>query len=99
MLLILSLLLIAFGAIPPPKVCPKLIGTIHHEMNITEIDYYILITVAKGRLSYHLSVECFSQLSFDSEVYAKAAVYTLLNQMRVVKNIRHKDDRMKSLYE
>ena len=28
---------------------------------------------AKGRLSYHLCVECFSQLSFDSEVYTKLA--------------------------
>ena len=26
----------------------------------------------KGRLSYHLCVECFSQLSFDSEVYTKS---------------------------
>ena len=29
---------------------------------------------AKGRLSYHLCIECFSQLSFDSEVYTKSAV-------------------------
>ena len=28
---------------------------------------------AKGRLSYHLCVECFSQLSFVSEVYTKSA--------------------------
>ena len=27
----------------------------------------------KGRLSYHLCVKCFSQLSFDSEVYTKSA--------------------------
>ena len=27
----------------------------------------------KERLSYHLCVECFSQLSFDSEVYTKSA--------------------------
>ena len=27
----------------------------------------------EGRLSYHLCVECFSQLSFDSEVYTKSA--------------------------
>ena len=27
----------------------------------------------KGRLSYHLCVECFSQISFDSEVYTKSA--------------------------
>ena len=47
---------------------------------------------AKEWLSYHLCVECFSQLSFDSEVYTKSAavahllliLYTLLNQMRVV---------------
>ena len=26
----------------------------------------------KGRLSYHLCVECFSQLSVDSEVYTKS---------------------------
>ena len=29
--------------------------------------------LTKGRLSYHLCVECFSQLSFDSEVYTKSA--------------------------
>ena len=29
--------------------------------------------IPKGRLSYHLCVECFSQLSFDSEVYTKSA--------------------------
>ena len=27
----------------------------------------------KGRLFYHLCVECFSQVSFDSEVYTKSA--------------------------
>ena len=27
----------------------------------------------KGRLSYHLCVECFSHLSFDSESYTKSA--------------------------
>ena len=27
----------------------------------------------KGRLSYHLCVECFSQISLDSEVYTKLA--------------------------
>ena len=27
----------------------------------------------KGRISYHLCVECFSQLTFDSEVYTKSA--------------------------
>ena len=31
------------------------------------------IECTKGRLSYHLCVECFSQLSFDSEVYTKSA--------------------------
>jgi hypothetical protein len=31
----------------------------------------------KGRLSYHLCVECFSQLSFDSEVYTKSATESL----------------------
>ena len=47
---------------------------------------------------YHLCVECFSQLSFDSEMYTKSAIlYTFLNQMRVVKNIRHKDGRITSL--
>ena len=30
------------------------------------------LTVTKGRLSHHLCVECFSQLSFDSEVYTKS---------------------------
>ena len=27
----------------------------------------------KGRLSYHLCIECISHLSFDSEVYTKSA--------------------------
>ena len=43
----------------------------------------------KGRLFYHLCVECFSQQLL--------ILYTLLNQMRVVKNIRNKDDRITSL--
>ena len=55
----------------------------------------------KGRLiiSYHLFVECFSQLSFDSEVYIKSAVVAdfVYTSESVVKNIRHKDDMMKSL--
>ena len=29
----------------------------------------VQINCSKGRLSYHLWVECFSQLSFDSEEY------------------------------
>ena len=33
----------------------------------------VFLNLAKGRLSYHLCVECFSQLSFDSEVYTKLA--------------------------
>ena len=32
-----------------------------------------LINVHKVSSSYHLCVECFSQLSFDSEVYTKSA--------------------------
>ena len=32
-----------------------------------------LIVCIKGRLSYHLCVECFSKLSFDAEVYTKSA--------------------------
>ena len=32
-----------------------------------------IMSKAKGSLSYHLCVECFSQLSFDSEVYTKLA--------------------------
>ena len=38
-----------------------------------------LMAVTKVSSSYHLCVECFSQLSFDSEVYTKSAadfVYT-----------------------
>ena len=34
---------------------------------------YKIIGLPKRRLSYHLCVECFSQLSFDSEVYTKSA--------------------------
>ena len=31
-----------------------------------------MIENVKGRLSYHLCTECFSQLSFDSEVCTKS---------------------------
>ena len=34
---------------------------------------YLNLPAAKVRLSYHLCVKCFSQLSFDSEVYTKSA--------------------------
>ena len=51
----------------------------------------IFLDLLKVSSSYHLCVECFSQLSFDSEVYTKSAtlliLYKLLNQMRIVKNI------------
>ena len=33
----------------------------------------VFLTTTKGRLSYHLCVDCFSQLSFVSEVYTKSA--------------------------
>ena len=39
----------------------------------TDSTVLTLIVTVKGRLSYHLCVECFSQLSFDSEVYTKSA--------------------------
>ena len=55
----------------------------------------------KGRLSYHLCVECFSQLSFVSEMYTKSSAVAdfvyISDQMRVVKNIRRKDDKITSL--
>ena len=39
------------------------------------VNTYVVLSMrvmaTKGRLSYHLCVECFSQLSFDSEVYTK----------------------------
>ena len=61
--------------------------------------------IGKGIASYHLCFECFSQFSFDSEMYTKSTavskqlliMYTFLSQMRIGENIRHKDDRMKSL--
>ena len=58
-----------------------------------------LVEPIKVSSSYHLCVKCFLQLSFDSEVYTKLLLilYTLLNQMRIVKNIRHKDETMNSL--
>ena len=40
---------------------------------INMISKWILSYVVKVSSSYHLSVECFSQLSFDSEVYTKSA--------------------------
>ena len=48
--------------------------------------------VTKGRLSYQLYIECFSKLSFDSEVYKKSAAVP-----DFVKNIRCKDNRITSL--
>ena len=55
----------------------------------------------KGRLSYYHCIEFF----YNSHLIQKCIqnqgllliLYTLLNQMRVLKNIRHKDDRMNSL--
>ena len=43
---------------------------------IATYEKLFLFWVTKGRLSYHLCVECFSQLSFDSEVYTKSATAT-----------------------
>ena len=40
---------------------------------VTYVTYFFFVFHTKGRLSYHLSVECFSQLSLDSEVYTKSA--------------------------
>ena len=59
----------------------------------------------KGSSSYHLCVEYFSQSLFNSEMYTKSAaalkqlliVYKFLIQMRIGKNIRHKDYGMMSL--
>ena len=39
----------------------------------TIVEYLKKKCSTKVRLSYHLCVECFSQLSFDSEVYTKSA--------------------------
>ena len=55
---------------------------------------------------YHLCVNFFPQFSFDSEMYTESIgvskqlliMYTFLNQMRIGKNIQHKDDKMNSLY-
>ena len=62
----------------------------------------------KGSSPYHLCVEYFSQFSFDSEKYTISEfvlkqlliMYIFLIQMRIGKNIRHKDDRINenSLY-
>ena len=57
------------------------------------VSFYLGCKTTKVTSSYHLCVECFSQ-----NQQLLLILYTLLNQMRVVKNIRHKDDRMKSLY-
>ena len=45
------------------------ICTKHYFMTKAKLNYQ----PSKGRLSYHLCVKCFSQLSFDSEVYTKSA--------------------------
>ena len=63
------------------------------------------VSFTEGSSSYHFCVEYFSQFSFDSEMYTISAavskqllkLYTFLNQMRIGKNIQHKDDRMNSL--
>ena len=62
---------------------------------------YKISTVTKVSSSYHLCVKCFSQLSFDSEVYTKSAtavdfLYTSESNEKL-KNIRRKDDRITSL--
>ena len=50
---------------------------------------------AKVSSSYHLCVECFSQLSFDSEVYTKSAtvadfVYTSVSNESCEKHSMHR---------
>ena len=60
-----------------------------------------IFEITKVSSSYHLSVECFSQLSFDSEVYTKSAavadfVYTSESNESCEKQ-RCKDDRITSL--
>ena len=37
------------------------------------VNFRPIRNLSKGRLYYHLCVKCFSQLSFDSEVYTKSA--------------------------
>ena len=41
----------------------------------THLEYFWYHSEIKGRLSYHLCVECFSQLSFESEGYLKSAAF------------------------
>ena len=41
--------------------------------NCSDISLFEKKILFKGRLSYDLYVECFSQLSFDSEMYTKSA--------------------------
>ena len=41
--------------------------------HVTTNDFTVHKINIKVSLSYHLCVECFSQLSFDSEVYTKSA--------------------------
>jgi len=69
--------------------------------------YLFLCTVNVNKVSsfYHLCVEYFSQFSFDSEMYTKSTtvskqlliMYTFLNQMRIGKDIRLKDNMVISL--
>ena len=58
-----------------PRISWLLFGTKNHEMQgppVVKVKNVELL-YTKGRLSYHLCIECFSQLSFDSEVYTKSA--------------------------
>ena len=48
-------------------------GNGNKQMFLHYLCLLLLIILCKGRLSYHLCFECFSQLSFDSEVYKKSA--------------------------
>ena len=52
---------------PYYAICP-------HDCAVYEASiFFPSIIHGKGRLSYHLFIKCFSQLSFDSEIYTKLA--------------------------
>ena len=57
---------------PGKKIRIQLIGEIPFQLKPNIFDWYYF-NIPKVSSSYHLCVECFSQLSFDSEMYTKSA--------------------------
>ena len=51
------------------------------QLSITQSDIKMIST--KVSSSYHLCVKCFSQLSFDSEMYTKSTAVTFIGNKKL----------------